>query len=150
MRARLLAAAALAVLGGACANMRSMTQADREQASRQAMEKPHGTILTAGELSKLDLDRTFICEVQAQVGSHIPRYQCRSLRRVERESAVAMDFVGDGSSGFGGTVPQESSSPGTTATDLTATKGGKVIKNDRPQEAADKPALDQDPRFPPL
>src|SRR5262245_23483221 len=117
MRARLLAAATLAVLGGACANMRPMTQADREQASRQVMEKPHGTILTAGELSKLDLDRTFVCEFGAQVGSHIPRYQCRSLRRVERERAVAQDFVGDGTGGFGGVVPQESSSPGTTAKD---------------------------------
>lgn len=160
MRARRLAAAALAVLGGACANVRPMTQADREQASVKVMEKPHGTVLTEGELSKLDLDRTFVCEVEAQVGSHIPRYQCRSLRRVERERAEALGFVFDGSGNMyasSGGLPHEPSGT-TAAAALMATNGNKAVKEERPNAAdprsepspESEPTANQDPRFPPL
>lgn len=156
MRERLLAIAAVAALGGACASVRPMTQADREQASREAMEKAPGTVLTEGQVSKLDLDRTFICEVEPQVGSHIPRYQCRSLRRVERERAAARSFVFDpsgNSTASRGAIPAETSSPGTAAQDLMATNGNKVVKDERPPAASGNhgtPAPDQDPRFPPL
>ncbi|HEY8209799.1 MAG TPA: hypothetical protein VIG99_20065 [Myxococcaceae bacterium] len=155
MPARFLAIAAIA-LSGACASVRPMTQSDREKASREVMEKPSGTVLTEGEVSKLDLDRTFICENEAQVGSHIPRYQCRSLRRVERERAAARGFVFDPSgntTASRGAIPAETSSPGTTAQDLMATNGNKVVKQDeRPPAPSTRtaPAADQDPRFPPL
>jgi hypothetical protein len=155
MRARLLTIAAVAALGGACASVRPMTQNDREQASREAVQKAPGTILTEGQVSKMDLDRTFICEVATQVGSHIPRYQCRSLRRVERERSEALSFIYD-PSGTGtasrSIMPGESSSAGTAAKDLIATNGNKVVQDEHPPETntGGTPSPDQDPRFPPL
>src|SRR4051812_47056865 len=123
MRAPLLAIAAVAALGGACASVHPLTQADREQASRALTQKPNGTVLTAGEVAKLDLDHTFICDTETRVGSHIPTYQCRSLRRVEREQAAARGFVWDNGEGIKGCIPAEASSSSTDPKGLMATNG---------------------------
>ncbi|HYV49716.1 MAG TPA: hypothetical protein VFA20_32890 [Myxococcaceae bacterium] len=148
MRAPLLAIALVAALSGACASVHSMTREDRVQASLALQEKPAGTVLTAGEIDKLDLDHTYVCETETRVGSHIPTYQCRTLRRVERERAAARGFVWDnaGEGGIHGCIPPEgpTSDP---AKDLLANGRSKAVKT--PPKAQEDSA-EQDPRFPPL
>jgi hypothetical protein len=146
MRAPLLAIASIAALSGACAAVKPLTQVDRDQATRAVAEKPNGTVLTEGEISKLDLDSTFICETAAQVGSHIPRYQCRSLRRVERERASARGFMFDPEGTVKGCIPAEL--PPATISVKEQMASQKVVKSERPAQEQD--AADQDPRFPPL
>jgi hypothetical protein len=82
---RIIIAAAVTALSLGCASLRSMTQSQREAASRRVAMKMEGTVVTEGELFQMDMDRTFVCGTEPQVGSHIPRYQCRTLRRVVRE-----------------------------------------------------------------
>jgi hypothetical protein len=147
MRAPLLAIAAAAALGGACASVHPITREERIAASRALQDKPAGTVLTAGEVDKLDLDHTYLCDTETRVGSHIPTYQCRTLRRVERERAAARGFVWDNAGeGVRGCLPPEgpTSDP---AKDLLANGGSKVVKT--PPAAAEDGA-EQDPRFPPL
>jgi len=147
MRAPLLAIALVAALSGACASVHPMTQEDRLQASRALQEKPAGTVLTAGEIDKLDLDHTYVCETETRVGSHIPTYQCRSLRRVERERAAARGFIWDnGGDGIRGCLPVEGSTSD-PASDLLANGSKKSVKT--PAKAQEDSA-EQDPRFPPL
>lgn len=147
MRALLLAVAAVAALSGACASVHPMTHEERLAASRALQEKPDGTVLTAGEVDKLDLDHTYICDTETRVGSHIPTYQCRTLRRVERERAAARGFIWDNSGeGLRGCLPPEGRT-GDPAKDLLANGGSKVAKN--PPDAAED-SSEQDPRFPPL
>ena len=153
MTFRVLIAAALAALFGACASVRPMTQNDREATSRKVAEKATGTVLTEGELFQMDLDRTFVCEVQPQVGSHIPRYQCRSLRRVAREREVARAFAfNDGQGASKGAMPAETASTNASliARELMATNRSKVVKEERAANGRSLPTPDQDPRFPPL
>lgn len=148
---RILAVVAVAALSGACASMRPMTQDDRQTASRKMAEKEQGTVITEGELTRMDLDRTFVCGTEAQAGSHIPRYQCRSLRRVVREREVAGAFV-DGPGTTKGWVPAETASTNASsvANDLMATNRSKLVKEERAAAAGRLPTPDQDPRFPPL
>ncbi len=150
---RILAAVAVAALGGACASVRPMTQTDREAASRQAAEQVPGTVITEGQLYRMDLDRTFVCGVEPSVGSHIPRYQCRSLRRVVRERDAAKAFAySEGTVGGRGYLPGETAAThsSTAAKDWwMATYQSKKVK-DPDRAAAALPSPDQDPRFPPL
>jgi hypothetical protein len=145
MRAPCFAVALAATLSGACASVHSMTQEDRIAASRALQDKPVGTVLTAGQVDQLDLDHTYICETEARVGSHIPTYQCRTLRRVQRERSVAMSFIaenlGEGRTG----VPPEGTT-GDPAKDLLA--NGRTKASVAPPQKSD--GADQDPRFPPL
>jgi hypothetical protein len=151
---RILTVAAVAALGGACASVRPMTQVDREAASRQMAQKQTGTVVTEGQLFQMDLDRTFVCGVEPQVGSHIPRYQCRSLRRVTREREAAKGFtLSEGTSGNRGFLPGETAATNSSLAirDLVATRGAKLVKDGDPAAPARTlPSADQDPRFPPL
>jgi len=145
MGVRPFTATAMAALVVACGAVRPLTQADRENASRAAQEKAPGAILTEAEISKMDLDRTFVCEFGLQVGSHIPHYQCRSLRRIEREREVAHAYVSDEPGGalrgnLPSEVPNAKESSVLRATLTAAADGGTPTA----------PAPNQDPRFPPL
>jgi hypothetical protein len=147
MRAPLLAVALVAALSGACASVHPITHEERMQASRALQDKPTGTILTAGEIDRLDLDHTYICDTEMRVGSHIPTYQCRTLRREERERAAARCFLWDNSAeAIRGCIPPEGSTADPSK-DLLANGGSKVVKTPPapPQDSAE-----QDPRFPPL
>jgi len=149
MRAPFIAIAIVAALGGAsCASVHPITREDRLEASRALQGKPAGTVLTAGEVSRLDLDHTYVCETELRVGSHIPTYQCRTLRRVERERAAARGFIWDNAGeGVRGCLPPEgpTSDP---ARDVIANSGARVVKN--PPPTAKEESAEQDPRFPPL
>jgi len=153
MHGRLLTAAALAVLAGACAGVgpiRSLTQADREEASRKAAGKP-GAFITEAELEKMDLDRTFICEVQAPIGSRIPRYQCRSLRRVQRERDIAAAWSQAHSNAPTVVIPAELAPSADSLQDLLATQGAKIVGKDQPKPRDGQlPTADDDPRYPGL
>jgi len=153
---RLIIAAAVTALGLGCGSLRSTTRGEREAASRRVAMKMEGSVVTEGELFQMDMDRTFVCGTEAQVGSHIPRYQCRTLRRVVRERELAADVMfADRTGGVARSLPGEMGSvqPVTVTKAKMATPGSRVVKKeDRAEDGGggSLPSTDQDPRFPPL
>jgi len=175
---RILIAAAVTALGLGCGSLRSTTRGEREAASRRVAMKMEGSVVTEGELFQMDMDRTFVCGTEPQVGSHIPRYQCRTLRRVVRQRESAAGYVLANAGAAGGHLPGErapligssaaramgagaaamvtttgSKTTGSTAPGSTAPGSRVVKKEDRPEDSGggdSLPSTDQDPRFPPL
>ncbi|HVE82643.1 MAG TPA: hypothetical protein VND93_07335 [Myxococcales bacterium] len=71
---------------GALLGCTGLTREQRVANSVAASKLQPGTMLTDAQISQMDKDNTYICEERARTGSHIPRRQCRTLRRAEREA----------------------------------------------------------------
>lgn len=149
---RTLILAAVVALCGACAQARPLPQDDRAAASRRLLaEKQDGDFLTEAELARMDMDRTFLCETEPPTGSRIPRYQCRSLRRVLRERETAQAIAQGSSERASFHISIEAGSNSSVTADLLAASKGKIKKEaDAGAPPRPLPTPDQDPRFPPL
>ncbi|HYV47624.1 MAG TPA: hypothetical protein VFA20_22350 [Myxococcaceae bacterium] len=74
------------VFASAACGVKSITRADRVAASIAASKMKDGTVLTDAQVAMLDQDQTYECHREMELGSHIPKLTCRTLRRIENDT----------------------------------------------------------------
>lgn len=162
----LSAAAAVALVAAACGALpiKSTTQEDRVATSRRVAEREKGSVVSEAELDQMDLDSTYVCETESVVGSHLKRYQCRTLRRVQRERDMARAYLEgtmtplppamppqqpDEAVAAGGAGGDQAGTSTTIENLLRGSKTRQISRGDGGTPAPGAPAS-LDPRYPPL